>query len=61
MSEMGLAEYCQDINDMNADRLIEQFRGLERNAEKLKPFVKQKVEDSRNALDEQYGLIFRRA
>ena len=37
MSDMGLAEYCHDINHMNAGRLIEQFQGLEKNAEKLKP------------------------
>ena len=56
---MGLAEYCHDINHMNADRLIEQFQDLERNAEKLKPLIRQKVEQSRKALDEQYSLIFK--
>ena len=25
MSQMGLSEYCQDINRLNADKLIEQF------------------------------------
>jgi polysaccharide pyruvyl transferase WcaK-like protein len=59
MSEMGLAEYCHDINHMNADRLIEQFQDVERNAEKLKPLIRQKVEQSRKALDEQYSLIFK--
>jgi hypothetical protein len=44
---------------MNAGRLIEQFQGAERNAEKLKPAIRQKVEQSRKALDEQYGLIFK--
>jgi polysaccharide pyruvyl transferase WcaK-like protein/glycosyltransferase involved in cell wall biosynthesis len=58
MSEMGLAEYCHDINHMNASRLIEQFQNMERNAEKLKPLIRQKVEQSRKALDEQYMLIF---
>ena len=28
MSEMGLSEYCHDINQMNADTLIEQFQAL---------------------------------
>ena len=37
MKEMGLSEYCHDINHMNADRLIEQFQDVERNADKLKP------------------------
>jgi polysaccharide pyruvyl transferase WcaK-like protein len=59
MSEMGLAEYCHDINCLDAGRLIEQFQDVERNAEKLKPLIRQKVEQSRKALDEQYSLIFK--
>lgn len=59
MSEMGLSEYCHDINHMNADRLIEQFQDVERNAEKLKTVIRQKVEESRKALDEQYSLILK--
>jgi polysaccharide pyruvyl transferase WcaK-like protein len=59
MAEMGLSDYCQDINHMNADRLIEQFQDVERNAEKLKTVIRQKVEQSRKALDEQYNLIFK--
>jgi polysaccharide pyruvyl transferase WcaK-like protein len=59
MSEMGMAEYCHDINHMNANTLIEQFQDLERNAEKLKPVIRQKVDQSRKALDEQYKTIFK--
>ena len=59
MSQMGLSEYCQDINRLNADRLIEQFCDLEKNAETLKPRIKEKAEEFRRALDEQYERIFR--
>ena len=59
MSDMGLAEYCHDINHINAGRLIEQFQDLEKNAEKLKPVIRQRVEQSRKALDEQYKLILK--
>ncbi len=31
---------------------------LEKNAEKLRPQIKQKVEEYRKALDEQYAFIF---
>jgi polysaccharide pyruvyl transferase WcaK-like protein len=58
MSEMGMADYCHDINHMDAERLIEQFQSLEGNAEKLRATIKEKVEQSRKALDEQYSLIF---
>ena len=59
MEEMGLSAYCHDINHMDAGRLIEQFQDLERNAEKLKPAIRQRVEQSRKALDEQYSVIFK--
>jgi polysaccharide pyruvyl transferase WcaK-like protein len=58
MDQMGLSEYIHDINDMNADRLIGQFQDAERNAEVLKSAVRQKVTQSRKALDEQYNVIF---
>jgi polysaccharide pyruvyl transferase WcaK-like protein len=60
MSEMGLKEYCQDINLLDADMLIEQFCNLEKNAEKLRPLIKQKTDEFRGALDEQYNFIFNR-
>ena len=59
MSDMGLQEYCHDINGMNAARLIQQFQDVERNAEKLKAVIRRSVGKSRKALDEQYALIFK--
>ena len=59
MEQMGLSEYCHDISHMNTDRLIQQFQNMERNAETLKPAIRQKVEQARKALDEQYNLIFK--
>ena len=45
MSEMGLSEYCHDINQMNADTLIEQFQALVRNADDVKQMILQRVEN----------------
>ncbi len=59
MGGMGLAEYCQDIGRLNSDKLIEQFCELEKNAEKLKPLIRQKTEQCRRTLDAQYDFIFR--
>jgi polysaccharide pyruvyl transferase WcaK-like protein/glycosyltransferase involved in cell wall biosynthesis len=59
MEKMGLSDYCHDINHINAGRLIEQFQKLERNAAKVKPLIRQKVEQFRKALDEQYDVIFK--
>jgi hypothetical protein len=58
MNEMGLSEYCQDIHHLNADRLIGQFCDLERNAEQLRPLIKQKTDEFRRELEEQYTFIF---
>ena len=58
MSEMGLSEYCHDINQMNADTLIAQFQALVRNTEELKPEIAQRVAESRLALEEQYQVLF---
>ena len=59
MGAMGMSEYCQDINRLDVDRLIEQFCDLEKNAEKLRLLIKQKTEEFRKALDEQYTVIFK--
>jgi polysaccharide pyruvyl transferase WcaK-like protein len=61
MSQMGLSEYCQDINDLNAEKLIEQFRELDKNSGRLRSMISEKVEGCRIALDEQYGIIIKTA
>jgi hypothetical protein len=55
---MDLTKYCHDINHMSTAALIGQFLDLEQKAEQLKPVIRQKVERSRKALEEQYNLIF---
>jgi len=60
MSEMGLSEYCKDINHFCPTQLIESFCDLKANAEELRPFIRQKTEERRTALNEQYDLIFKR-
>ena len=59
MNVMGLSKYCLDINDLTADKLIEQFCDLETNANKIKSIIKEKVIKLRTALDEQYSFIFK--
>jgi polysaccharide pyruvyl transferase WcaK-like protein len=59
MENMGLQEYCQDIQHLSADKLIEQFCQLEKNGGSLRCMIREKVADRRKALDEQYRLIFK--
>jgi polysaccharide pyruvyl transferase WcaK-like protein len=58
MASVGLGEYCQDIDALNVDLLIAQFLELEKIAESLGPQLRQKAEDFRHELDDQYGRVF---
>ena len=57
MRQMGLLQYCQDINRLDTKELIEQFCDLEKNAERLRPLIKHKTDEFRTALNEQYSYI----
>jgi len=58
MAGAGMAEFCQDIEHIDVDKLIAQVATLERNATNLKPQLEQKTETFRRDLDEQYDRIF---
>jgi polysaccharide pyruvyl transferase WcaK-like protein len=58
MNDMGLSEYCQDINRMTADELIAAFERLAEHAQELEGMIAQRIEESRTALNEQYGALF---
>jgi polysaccharide pyruvyl transferase WcaK-like protein len=55
---VGLADYCHDIDHLDVDRLTTQIVELENRAEHLRPQIKQKVEEYREALEEQYARLF---
>jgi polysaccharide pyruvyl transferase WcaK-like protein len=59
MSQMGLTEYCQDIQRLNGEKLIEQFSQLEKNSAELKEVIAARCADFRRQLDEQYNIIFK--
>jgi len=59
MTEIGLIEYCLPLANLDFDDLIDRVVKLEKNAEALKPYIKQKTEEYRRTLDEQYSLIFK--
>jgi polysaccharide pyruvyl transferase WcaK-like protein len=61
MTEIGLTEYCLPLANLDFNDLIDRLVKLEKNAEALRPYIKQKTEEYRRTLDEQYSLIFKRA
>ena len=58
MRQMGLSEYVTDMSQMNTDGLITQFRELSAHADDLRALIRLQVEASKDALDEQYELLF---
>jgi polysaccharide pyruvyl transferase WcaK-like protein len=59
MSEMGMSDYCLDINRITPDRMVEKFEALVQHSDELNRMIRQHVERSRSALAEQYELLFR--
>ena len=58
MAGLGLAGYCVPLRNLGVDILIKHFVELEKKAEKLKPYIKRKVEQYREAWDQEYSAIF---
>jgi polysaccharide pyruvyl transferase WcaK-like protein len=54
----GLADYSVQLRSLSSEELIKKLAELERNVEKLKPHIQQKVEEYREVLDQQYSAIF---
>jgi polysaccharide pyruvyl transferase WcaK-like protein len=57
MDQMGVAEYCQSMNELKTDELIECFRRLRQNASSVQQMLSVRVRACREALEEQYGAI----
>ena len=59
MVEANLGEFCQDIESIDLDKMIEQFRSLEEQSSQIKQLLEQEAKARRTALDQQYDRIFR--
>jgi polysaccharide pyruvyl transferase WcaK-like protein len=57
MTEIGLAEYCLPLANLDFNNLTDKLVKLEREAATLRPYIKRKTEEYRRTLDEQYNLI----
>jgi polysaccharide pyruvyl transferase WcaK-like protein len=56
-AEMGLGNYCQHIEQLDVDLLMEQFSNLVKNYHSHIACIEDKNEEYRKALDEQYAYI----
>ena len=59
MSEIGMSEFLQDIQNVDVAKLIDQLGTLEENVETIKCALEQKLELYRRNLEEQYKYIFK--
>jgi polysaccharide pyruvyl transferase WcaK-like protein len=57
MASVGLGEFCQDIEHIDVDTLIEKVIVLEENASTTKQHIGREIISFRDALDEQYHRI----
>ena len=61
MTAAGLESFCLDIENLDVDRLKQQFADAERNANELKLKLERTTENYRKSLDCQYTTIVRMA
>jgi polysaccharide pyruvyl transferase WcaK-like protein len=57
MEDVGLPEYSQHANDIDFDRLIEQFTKLEGNAAQLRETIAERNAELAAKLSEQFGVL----
>jgi polysaccharide pyruvyl transferase WcaK-like protein len=57
LEAVGLGRYCQAIDNLKVDALVDQFIELEGRLEEIKPLLRQRTEEFRKLLDEQYRLV----
>jgi len=57
MDALGLSEFCQDIENIDLNRLEKQFAAIEENLTSLRLQILQRSEQYRAALDRQYEEI----
>ncbi|MEW1910360.1 polysaccharide pyruvyl transferase family protein [Kitasatospora sp. NPDC085895] len=57
MARMGLGEYCHPAREVDADRLLERFRALEKQSPELRRTVAERNLVARRELDQQFRAL----
>jgi polysaccharide pyruvyl transferase WcaK-like protein len=57
VTDFGLAQYLLPLRNLSSDVLIDRFRQLEDDSDRLKPHLKAKLEKYRQALDALYANL----
>ncbi|QEV16655.1 polysaccharide pyruvyl transferase family protein [Streptomyces alboniger] len=59
MARMGLGAYCHPADEVDADRLLEQFRELERRSAELRRTLTERNKHAAQQLDDQFTTLTR--
>ncbi|MFF0476966.1 polysaccharide pyruvyl transferase family protein [Streptomyces sp. NPDC004284] len=57
MAQMGLAEYCHPAREVDADRLLEQFRALERRSAEVRRILAERNRDAARDLEHHFAAL----
>jgi len=57
VSDLGLAQYLLALRDLSSDVLIDRFKQLDNDRERLRPHLKRQLDKYRQALDALYGTL----
>ncbi|WP_435837271.1 polysaccharide pyruvyl transferase family protein, partial [Streptomyces asoensis] len=57
MADMGLGAYCHPAREVDADRLLEQFRALEKNAADARRILAERNRDAVRRLEQQFTVL----
>ncbi|MFH8220645.1 polysaccharide pyruvyl transferase family protein [Streptomyces sp. NPDC018057] len=57
MAQMGLAAYCHPAREVDADRLLEQFRSLEKESAELRRTLAGRNRDAARRLEDQFDAL----
>lgn len=55
---VGLGKYCQPLEEVDLQRLIDHFTELESRGDSVKPLIQAKAAEYRALLDQEYDLLF---
>ena len=58
LTELGLAQYLMPLENLRIEDLSFRFEQLDGEAEQLRSYIRERLQNYRRALDEQYALLF---
>ena len=58
VTDFGLAQYLVPLRNLSPDVLVDRFKQLENDAERLRPYIKVKLDEYRQAVDVLYVSLF---